>query len=142
MGKLEDIRKKLNSNRKPKNRKPYFARKWKNKKIPEDYTYDESMVQKIPTKSQIDTYVRYEDATEFYFSNEWADLRNFFIARKNRETSYNLTCNICKCKITPETGLNVDHIKPVRLFWYDRLKIDNLQIVCVQCNINKGNDYD
>jgi hypothetical protein len=142
MGKLTDIRKRLNTTNRSRSSNPYFARKRKNKKIPEDYTYDESMVKKIPAKSQIETYVRREDANEFYFSNEWADLRNLFIARKNRETSYNLICNICNCKITPETGLNVDHIKPIRLFWYDRLKIDNLQIVCVQCNINKGNDYD
>ena len=86
MSRLEEIRKKLAN--KSKYSKSYAARKWKNKKIPTDYTYDESMVKKIPTKSQPDTYVRYEDANEFYFSNEWADLRNFFIAQKNRETSY------------------------------------------------------
>lgn len=139
MSKLEEIRKKLGNNSNYK--KPYVSRKRKNKKILTDYTYDESMVKKIPMKPQIDTYVRYEDANDFYFSNEWSEMRNFFIAQKNRETSYNLACNICKCKITPETGLNVDHIKPIRLFWYDRLKIDNLQIVCVECNIIKGNHY-
>lgn len=45
------------------------------------------------------------------------------------------------CGATPATGavMNVDHIKPRKLFPELALDIDNLQILCHECNHGKGN---
>jgi hypothetical protein len=45
------------------------------------------------------------------------------------------------CGATPATGavMNVDHIKPRKLFPSLALNIDNLQILCHECNHGKGN---
>jgi 5-methylcytosine-specific restriction endonuclease McrA len=45
------------------------------------------------------------------------------------------------CGATPATGavMNVDHIKPRKLFPELALEISNLQILCHECNHGKGN---
>lgn len=45
------------------------------------------------------------------------------------------------CGATPATGavMNVDHIKPRKLFPQLALDVDNLQILCHECNHGKGN---
>jgi 5-methylcytosine-specific restriction endonuclease McrA len=45
------------------------------------------------------------------------------------------------CGATPATGsiMNVDHIKPRKIFPELALDIDNLQILCHECNHGKGN---
>jgi len=45
------------------------------------------------------------------------------------------------CGATPNTGavMNVDHIKPRKLFPSLALDINNLQILCHECNHGKGN---
>ncbi len=45
------------------------------------------------------------------------------------------------CGATPATGavMNVDHIKPRRIFPDLALDIDNLQVLCGACNHGKGN---
>lgn len=45
------------------------------------------------------------------------------------------------CGATPATGavMNVDHIKPRKHFPHLALDINNLQILCEQCNHGKGN---
>ena len=45
------------------------------------------------------------------------------------------------CGATPATGavMNVDHIKPRKLFPQLALEINNLQILCHECNHGKGN---
>ena len=45
------------------------------------------------------------------------------------------------CGATPATGatINVDHIKPRRLFPHLALEQSNLQILCQECNHGKGN---
>jgi len=45
------------------------------------------------------------------------------------------------CGTTPEFGgvMNVDHIKPRKLFPDLALQLDNLQVLCHQCNHGKGN---
>lgn len=50
--------------------------------------------------------------------------------------------NQCQsCGASPNTGavLNVDHIRPRRLFPELALDIDNLQVLCSNCNSGKGN---
>lgn len=72
-------------------------------------------------------------SSEFLNSVEWKRLR--FVAL----SSYDRKC-VC-CGATPESGavLNVDHIKPRRLFPELALELDNLQILCADCNQGKGN---
>lgn len=45
------------------------------------------------------------------------------------------------CGATPATGavMNVDHIKPRKLFPHLALELSNLQILCHECNHGKGN---
>jgi 5-methylcytosine-specific restriction endonuclease McrA len=45
------------------------------------------------------------------------------------------------CGASPATGavINVDHIKPRKLFPELALDVENLQILCSECNHGKGN---
>ena len=45
------------------------------------------------------------------------------------------------CGASPGTGavLNVDHILPRRLFPQNALQLENLQVLCADCNEGKGN---
>lgn len=66
---------------------------------------------------------------EFYKSPEWKVLRKKVLEKLNR------SCAVCGCK----DHLVVDHIKPARYYWKDRLNEDNLQILCNYCNLEKSN---
>lgn len=52
---------------------------------------------------------------------------------------YGARCQCCGA--SPETGavMNVDHIKPRRLFPQLALELSNLQVLCGECNHGKGN---
>jgi hypothetical protein len=64
----------------------------------------------------------------FYQSKEWKELRNkLFELHEN-------TCVVCGLT----HSLRGDHIKPVRTHWELRLDINNLQILCDECNREKG----
>lgn len=75
------------------------------------------------------------EANSPYFlrSKNWLRLRIEALKR------YGNKC-VC-CGATPQTGavLNVDHIKPRKLFPELSLDINNLQILCSTCNEGKGN---
>jgi 5-methylcytosine-specific restriction endonuclease McrA len=45
------------------------------------------------------------------------------------------------CGATPQTGavMNVDHIKPRKTYPELALSVENLQILCGECNHGKGN---
>lgn len=72
-------------------------------------------------------------STEFLSSFEWRSIR--MIALKNQGS----TCQCCGA--SPKTGavMHVDHIKPRKLYPHLALDIDNLQVLCDQCNHGKGN---
>lgn len=72
-------------------------------------------------------------APEFLSSYEWRKTR--MIALKK----YGARC-MC-CGATPATGavMNVDHIKPRKLYPSLALDVENLQILCNVCNHGKGN---
>jgi hypothetical protein len=84
---------------------------------------NKDIVLSIP-KKKIDTFLQ---------SYEWRKLR--MVALKK----YGPRCQCCGA--TPATGatINVDHIKPRKLFPELALEIDNLQILCHECNHGKGN---
>lgn len=74
-----------------------------------------------------------KSAPDFLLTYEWRKLRMKAIAH------YGARC-MC-CGASPETGavINVDHIKPRKLFPNLALEFDNLQILCSTCNHGKGN---
>lgn len=70
---------------------------------------------------------------EFLQTYEWRTAR--MVALKK----YGPVCQCCGA--SPATGavMNVDHIKPRKLFPHLALDVDNLQILCGPCNMGKGN---
>lgn len=70
---------------------------------------------------------------EFLESFEWRRVRMLAIKK------YGAKC-MC-CGVTPAEGavMNVDHIKPRKKFPELALNMDNLQILCHDCNHGKGN---
>jgi hypothetical protein len=71
--------------------------------------------------------------SDFLQTFEWRRLRMQALKK------YGSKC-MC-CGATPQTGavMNVDHIKPRKLFPELALDITNLQILCNECNHGKGN---
>lgn len=71
--------------------------------------------------------------TAFLDTYEWRKLRMEALKK------YGPKC-MC-CGATPQTGavMNVDHIKPRKLWPSLALDINNLQILCHECNHGKGN---
>lgn len=69
----------------------------------------------------------------FLSSYEWRRVRMVALKR------YGARCQCCGA--TPATGavMNVDHIKPRKLFPQLALDIENLQVLCGDCNHGKGN---
>ena len=69
----------------------------------------------------------------FLSSYEWRRVR--LVALKK----YGAKCQCCGA--TPDSGavMNVDHIKPRRIYPELALDPDNLQVLCHECNHGKGN---
>ena len=80
------------------------------------------------------TNVSVDDALDFYDSKEWHQCRKNFITDKELKC---IACGI-DLELYPEM-LNVDHILPLRYYWERRLDNNNLQILCCECNKEKGN---
>lgn len=72
-------------------------------------------------------------APEFLQSYEWRKVRMMALKK------YGAVCQCCGA--SPKTGavMNVDHIKPRLLFPQLALDVDNLQVLCHECNHGKGN---
>ena len=70
---------------------------------------------------------------EFLSSYEWRKIRLEALLKYGRKC-------LC-CGSSPETGavLNVDHIKPRKTHPELALCLDNLQVLCHECNHGKGN---
>ena len=84
-----------------------------------------------PTASRVKTNSVASDA--FLLSFAWRKLRMEALIKYGRRC-------VC-CGATPMNGavMNVDHIKPRKLFPQLALDINNLQILCGECNHGKGN---
>ena len=79
---------------------------------------------------------------EFYSSWEWQTIRMRVLKERGR------ACECCgatagrKTLGGETTRICVDHIKPISKFWELRLSFENLQVLCHECNMGKGNwDY-
>lgn len=70
---------------------------------------------------------------EFLRTFEWRRVRMLALKK------YGPRCQCCGA--TPDSGavMNVDHIKPRNLFPELALDVNNLQILCAECNHGKGN---
>lgn len=81
-----------------------------------------------PHKTGLTQTVSDLDIKKFYNSPDWKKLRN---------EAYNQLSHFCPI-CGNEEKLVVDHINPVRFFWEQRFNIENLQILCDDCNLDKG----
>ena len=69
---------------------------------------------------------------KFYQSIEWREARGYVFAHNPNECAY---CGSIE-------KLQIDHIRPLRHYWELRLTIENLQILCEDCNYAKGSNAD
>jgi 5-methylcytosine-specific restriction endonuclease McrA len=98
------------------------------------FVVEEPVKTKKPRRKHKPLYVNPIVATnEFLQTYEWRKLRMQALKK------YGPRC-MC-CGATPQTGavMNVDHIKPRKIFPELALEIDNLQVLCNECNHGKGN---
>lgn len=95
---------------------------------PRNYTF----LEKMPSKAKI-TKAKNVASTNFLNTYEWRKLRMEALIKYGRKCA-------C-CGATPESGaiMNVDHIKPRKTHPELALDINNLQILCSECNHGKGN---
>ena len=68
----------------------------------------------------------------FLASYEWRKLRMQALVK------YGAICMCCGAK-PPDAVINVDHIKPRAVYPQLALSLDNLQVLCHDCNHGKGN---
>lgn len=68
----------------------------------------------------------------FYNSPEWRALR--YLVLRNTGAR----CQCCGAQQSDSVRIHVDHIKPRSQFPHLALAIDNLQVLCEDCNMGKG----
>ena len=73
-------------------------------------------------------------AGDFYNSRQWKELR--FMALNLCDG----TCQLCGARASDGVQIHVDHIKPRSKFPELALDLDNIQILCADCNIGKSNN--
>lgn len=77
------------------------------------------------------------DNKAFYLSREWRDLR-YRVFKK-----YGFDCMACgRNKKNHGVIIHIDHIKPRSKHPELELNFDNLQVLCEDCNLGKGNKYE
>lgn len=72
-------------------------------------------------------------AIEFYTSDEWRAVRYEALRRHGG------ACQCCGARAATGKPLHVDHIKPRSKFPALELNVENLQVLCVDCNLGKSN---
>lgn len=85
---------------------------------------------KKPAASAKDRSKQHGDG--FYLSPEWRALR--YLALKN----CGAVCQCCGARASDGVQLHVDHVLPRSRFPKLALSLENLQVLCVDCNIGKG----
>lgn len=71
------------------------------------------------------------NSKDFYSTKEWR------IVRYEALKLHGGSCQCCGAKPTPGNPLHVDHIKPRSKYPKLELKLDNLQVLCEDCNLGK-----
>ena len=72
-------------------------------------------------------------SNKFYNTSEWRSLRYHVIKLRGR------SCECCGNGMNDGKPIHVDHILPRSVYQEHALNIDNLQILCEDCNIAKSN---
>lgn len=96
----------------------------------QNWTPKNQSQKKPPYRPVVRTDVK---TSQFLQTYEWRRVRMEALKK------YGPKCQCCGA--TPATGavMNVDHIKPRKLFPHLALDVNNLQILCHECNHGKGN---
>lgn len=78
------------------------------------------------------SHIAFCRSKKFYSSSKWRQLRLFALAEQR-------SCRLCGA--SPESGavLHVDHILPRSIYPEYALNQSNLQVLCKDCNLGKGN---
>lgn len=76
--------------------------------------------------------VRKEPSDNFYLCRPWRELRYQALLNCGAR------CQCCGAKADDHVKLHVDHIKPRSRYPHLQLDINNLQVLCEDCNIGKG----
>jgi len=74
-------------------------------------------------------------ADKFYSSAKWKEMRYITLQQSDGK------CCLCGAMARDGVSLHVDHIKPRSLFPELAYQLDNLQVLCSDCNMGKSN-YD
>lgn len=85
-----------------------------------------------PALPQAQKHRRQSDPDRFYLCQLWRELR--YLALRNCGGK----CQCCGASASDGVQLHVDHIKPRSMFPELALKLENLQVLCADCNIGKG----
>jgi len=89
---------------------------------------------KVPNKQKKKTWIPKEAYVSFYKSSEWQEVRYQALKKHGRR------CLVCGRNPRDHgIAIHVDHIKPRSLFPELALDIDNLQVLCEDCNLGKSN---
>jgi 5-methylcytosine-specific restriction endonuclease McrA len=73
-----------------------------------------------------------DEYSKFFQSTAWRQLR--YLALKNTEG----TCQCCGSKASDGVQIHVDHIFPRSRYPQLQLSLDNIQVLCSDCNVGKG----
>lgn len=96
-----------------------------------NFAYKKFILKKeVKTKKQ---KIKYLENKKFYESNEWRSLRYEAFKKYGRK------CMVCGATVENGAILHVDHIKPRSLYPELELILENLQILCKDCNLGKSN---
>ena len=98
--------------------------------------FDDEEVFETPWKTSKKEVTRYYDVftrdskrDKFYHSRPWRDLRV-------RKLKLNRLCEVCESELRLQAAKHVHHLEPIDTEegWRRRLKLDNLQSLCVPCH--------
>lgn len=84
-------------------------------------------------KTRVESKKNWAAYKSFYETDEWRRVRYEALRRHGGKC--------CLCGVTAHQGavLHVDHIKPRSLFPELELDVNNLQVLCADCNLGKSN---
>lgn len=111
------------------------CRKQRNNSVKSRWSNEQTapMLKRIVSRYKRETIGR--TAKDFYQTSAWLHLR--FLAFQ----AFGRKCMCCG-RTSMETDLHVDHIRPVSLFPDLKLSLDNLQVLCADCNVGKSNLFE
>lgn len=103
-----------------------------------DYkTSHKKIIQKFASYlAQGKDFTRKQGSNDFYRSREWRELRYEALIRCGRR------CMCCGAQPKDGIILHVDHVKPRSKYPHLELDINNLQVLCEDCNLGKSNIYE